>query len=45
MSTFSVFGMAADVALAEAKKTTKSSGKAGCPPLELTLAEWDLAVE
>ncbi|WP_460420778.1 hypothetical protein [Pseudomonas sp. ZL2] len=48
MSTFAVFGMTADVALAEARKTTKTtrpSGKAGCPPLELTLAEWNLAVE
>ncbi|AIL61108.1 hypothetical protein [Pseudomonas alkylphenolica] len=48
MSTFAVFGMTADVALAEARKitkTTKPSGKAGCPPLELTLAEWNLAVE
>lgn len=35
MSTFAVFGMTADVALAEARKTTKTtrpSGKAGCPP-------------
>jgi hypothetical protein len=35
MSTFAVFGMTADVALAEARKTvktTKPSGKAGCPP-------------
>ncbi|WP_449106728.1 hypothetical protein [Pseudomonas mohnii] len=48
MSTFAVFGMTADVALAEARKitkTTKPSGKIGCPPLELTIAEWELAVE
>lgn len=35
MSTFAVFGMTADVALAEARKitkTTKPSGKIGCPP-------------
>ncbi|MCY1426544.1 hypothetical protein D9M71_423670 [compost metagenome] len=35
MSAFAVFGMTADVALAEARKitkTTKPSGKAGCPP-------------
>lgn len=47
MSTFAVFGMTADVALAEARKitkTTKPSGKVGCPPLELTLAEWEQAV-
>lgn len=48
MSTFAVFGMTADVALAEARKTTKTtkpSDKVGCPPLELTLAEWNEAVE
>ena len=48
MSTFAVFGMTADVALADARKitkTTRSSGKAGCPPLELTQAEWNQAVE
>ncbi|XSS65366.1 hypothetical protein ACP9OK_10505 [Pseudomonas sp. B11] len=48
MSTFAVFGMTAGVALAEAMKitkTTKPSGKAGCPPLELTLPEWNEAVE
>lgn len=35
MSTFAVFGVTADVALAEARKitkTTRSSGKAGAPP-------------
>lgn len=35
MSTFAVFGMTRDVALAEARKitkTTKPSGKVGCPP-------------
>lgn len=31
MSTFAVFGMTADVALAEARKT-RPSGKAGRPP-------------
>ncbi|WP_207239425.1 hypothetical protein [Pseudomonas sp. GW456-L15] len=48
MSTFAVFGMTAGVALAEARKitkTTKPIGKAGCPPLELTLPEWNEAVE
>lgn len=48
MSTFAVFGMTADVALAEARKitkTTRPSGKASAPPLELTLAEWNEAVE
>lgn len=48
MSTFAVFGMTADVALAEARKitkTTKPSEKVGCPPLELSLGEWNLAVE
>lgn len=47
MSTFAVFGMTADVALAEARKitkTTRPSGKAGAPPLELTLGEWEQAV-
>ncbi|MGE8358354.1 hypothetical protein [Pseudomonas sp.] len=47
MSTFAVFGMTADVALAEARKitkTTRPSGKAGAP-LQLTLAEWNEAVE
>lgn len=35
MSTFAVFGMTASAALAEAKKktrTTRPSGKIGCPP-------------
>ena len=48
MSTFAVFGMTAGVALAEARKitkTTRPSGKAGAPPLELTLAEWNEAVD
>lgn len=48
MSTFAVFGMTAGVALAEARKitrTTRPSGKAGAPPLELTLSEWNEAVE
>nr|WP_280041158.1 hypothetical protein [Pseudomonas sp. Hg5Tf]MDH2558356.1 hypothetical protein [Pseudomonas sp. Hg5Tf] len=47
MSTFAVFGMTADVALAEARKitkTTKASGKVGGVALELTLAEWNEAV-
>lgn len=46
MGTLAVFGMTADVTLAEARKitkTTKPSRKAGCP-LELTLAEWEQAV-
>ena len=48
MSTFAVFGMTRDVALAEARKTTKTtkpSGKVGCPPIDLTVAEWDEAVD
>ncbi|WP_307945068.1 hypothetical protein [Pseudomonas mosselii] len=48
MSTFAVFGMTAAAALADARKktkTTKPSGKAGCPPLDLTLAEWEEAVQ
>ncbi|MEN5258675.1 hypothetical protein [Pseudomonas protegens] len=48
MSTFAVFGMTAGVALAEARKVTKTtrpSGKPGAPPLELTLAEWNEAVD
>lgn len=48
MSTFAVFGMTAGVALAEARKitkTTRPSGKAGAPPLDLTLAEWNEAVD
>lgn len=48
MSTFAVFGMTADVALAEARKitkTTRPSGKAGAPPLQLTFVEWNEAVE
>lgn len=48
MSTFAVFGMTASAALADARKktkTTKPSGKAGCPPLELSLSEWDEAVQ
>lgn len=47
MSTFAVFGMTADVALAEARKITKSvkpSDKVACP-LELTLTEWSLSAE
>ncbi|MFJ7790682.1 hypothetical protein [Pseudomonas sp. NPDC096925] len=48
MSTFAVFGMTRDVALAEARKTTKTtkpSGKVGCPPIDLTVAELDEAVD
>lgn len=48
MSTFAVFGMTADVALAEARKTaktTKPSGKVGCPPVDMTLAEWNEEVQ
>lgn len=47
MSTFAVFGMTADVALAETRKITKSvksSDKVVCP-LELTLTEWSLSAE
>jgi len=48
MSTFAVFGMTASAALADARKQTKitkPSGKAGCPPLELTPSEWSEAVQ
>lgn len=48
MSTFAVFGMTAAVALAEARKrtkTTKANGKVGGPALQLTMAEWEDAVE
>lgn len=48
MSTFAVFGMTADVALAEARKITKNTRpnpKPNSPPLQLTLAEWNLAVQ
>ncbi len=48
MSTFAVFGMTAAVALAEARKrtkTTKASGKVGGASLQLTMAEWNEAVE
>lgn len=48
MSTFAVFGMTASAALAEAKKktrTTRPSGKIGCPPVDLSPAEWDEAVK
>ncbi|GLO44217.1 hypothetical protein [Pseudomonas putida] len=46
MSTFAVFGMTRDVALAEAKKRVKTSkpGKAGGPSIQLTPAQWDEAV-
>ncbi|WP_087500563.1 hypothetical protein [Pseudomonas sp. SID14000] len=45
MSTFAVFGMTRDVALAEAKKRVKTSkpGKPGAP-LQLTPAQWKEAV-
>ncbi|MDD1977154.1 hypothetical protein [Pseudomonas tussilaginis] len=42
MSTFAVFGMTADVALAEARKITKTSR---LPTQGLTLSEWNIAVE
>ncbi|MDG9886307.1 hypothetical protein N7650_26130 [Pseudomonas sp. GD04058] len=48
MSTFAVFGMTASAALADARKQTKNtrpSGKAGCSPVEITLAEWTEAVQ
>lgn len=46
MSTFAVFGMTRDVALAEAKKRVKTSkpGKAGGPSIQLTPAQWGEAV-
>ena len=42
MSTFAVFGMTANVALAMARDTTKTSR---LPTAGLTLAEWNQAVE
>ncbi|WP_422419192.1 hypothetical protein [Pseudomonas sp. GZD-222] len=42
MSTFAVFGMTANVALAMARETTKTSR---LPTAGLTLAEWNKAVE
>lgn len=48
MSTFAVFGMTADVALAEARKTTpttKPNPIPGRPPLDMSIDEWNLAVE
>lgn len=48
MSTFAVFGMTADVALAEARKitlNTRPSGKPNTPPIQMTLGEWNLAVQ
>ncbi|MHA6195566.1 hypothetical protein ACX3YG_14470 [Pseudomonas wadenswilerensis] len=48
MSTFAVFGMTADVALAEARKTTKTTRpnpKPNAPPLELSVGDWNLAVQ
>jgi hypothetical protein len=47
MSTFAVFGMTADVALAEARKTTpttKPNPTPGRPPLDMSIGEWNLAV-
>ncbi|KPA87336.1 hypothetical protein PF66_06159 [Pseudomonas asplenii] len=47
MSTFAVFGMTADVALAEARKTTptkKPPLKQGAMPEEMSLGEWNSAV-
>lgn len=46
MSTFAVFGMTRDVALAEAKKRVKTSkpGKPGGPSIQLTPAQWEEAV-
>ncbi len=43
MSTFAVFGMTRDVALVEAKKTTKTTRpdpKRNGQTIELTVAEW-----
>lgn len=48
MSTFAVFGMTADVALAEARKitkTTRPNPKPNSPPLQLSMGEWNLAVQ
>lgn len=48
MSTFAVFGMTSAVAMAEARKTTKTkkpSGKTGVPAVDMTLAEWEEAVK
>ncbi len=47
MSTFAVFGMTADVALAEARKTTPTTKQNPAPaglPVDRTLAEWEAAV-
>ena len=46
MSTFAVFGMTRDVALAEAKKRVKTSkpGKPGGASIQLTPAQWEEAV-
>lgn len=46
MSTFAVFGMTRDVAMAEAKKRVKTSkpGKPGGPSIQLTPAQWEEAV-
>ena len=46
MTTFAVFGMTRDVALAEAKKRVKTSkpGKPGGPSIQLTPAQWEEAV-
>lgn len=46
MSTFAVFGMTRDVAMAEAKKRVKTNkpGKPGGPSIQLTPAQWEEAV-
>ncbi|NWA24716.1 hypothetical protein HX866_07410 [Pseudomonas gingeri] len=48
MSIFAVFGMMADVALAEARKTTpttKPNPTHGRPPLDMSLSEWSQVVD
>lgn len=48
MSTFAVFGMTEAVALAEARRTTKTkkpSGKTGVPAVDMSPAEWEEAVQ
>ena len=48
MSTFAVFGMTANFALAEARnitKNTRPNPKPNAPPIQLSLGEWNLAVQ
>lgn len=48
MSTFAVFGMTEAVALAEARRSTKTkkpSGKTGVPAVDMSPSEWEEAVQ